>query len=81
MNIFENKRASGGRILHTIITGTFLASMIFTIGRHLVAFDKADAVQPTAAPLAMAQADTTDMAAAALVRFASLSCSGSHFPF
>ena len=44
MNMFANKRASSGRIPHTIITGTFLASMIFTIGRHLVAFDKADAV-------------------------------------
>ena len=83
MNIFSNKRASGGRTLRAAITGVFLALMTFTIGHHLAALDKAYAVQPPAASVAVAQVDPTDMAVAvkAPVRLASLSCSGSHFPF
>ena len=83
MNIFSNRRAPGGRTLRAIITGAFMASITFTIGHHLAALDKAYAVQTTAAPVTVAQADTQDMPAAVTppVRLASLSCSGSHFPF
>lgn len=71
MNIFSNKRASGGRTLRAIITGAFTASMTFTIGHHLAALDKAYAVQTTAAPVTVAQADTQDMPAAVTPRYAS----------